>query len=299
MTLHANKRVALLALALDDKPLTGESPALLEIDLWRRGKLNKKRSAEVKAYVARDSECYQQWLELLENEQLLAAEKQLAHVSLAQAISNWFAGLNNLMLGGGLVFATTAVLFAVITLKTTRQPDLLDLINADYAQFNGQPSAQYWYYQNSDKSFGFSLPTSYDRLKPAILYGLRTGLVQLQQHGQLASSKAWQYVVASYPSALPACPESHATDACQQQHKVLENFGRSLALMQLHCAQPELNVAADFYSKQQQRLADFKPPLSAYTALSPLTAQLNAWQNTSDKQQFCGQLQQLLNNIDN
>jgi len=298
MTIISKKSLALLGLALDEKKPSGNKPSLLEIDLWRRGKLNKKRSAEVQAFVTHDSECYQLWMDLLESEQLLAAEKAKNHISLSQRLKSWLPEFNANGMGGGLAFATASVLIAVVTLKTVMQPDLLTQIDGDYAQFTGEPALESWYYRMNDKSLDFSLPSTYDLLKPAILKGLGEGLRQLQQAGKLANNTQWQQVISAYPSDFPDCPQDLSAEVCQQQQVLLQTFGRNMALLQLSCAQTDLQASAEFYPKQAQRLAEFKQQFSAYENLAPLTEQLNNWQPAEDKVVFCQQVKQLLNSID-
>ena len=289
--------MALLALALDAKKTMGIKPSLLEIDLWRRGKLNKQRSAEVKSFVARDSDCYQLWMDLLEAEQVLAAEKQQQKDKARQSRLDWFASINPLNFGGGLVFATTACLIAVVSLKMLLQPNLLGSIDNDYASFSGNPMAAHWYYQSNDKSFNFKPPTAYDKLKPIVLVGIYSGLSELQQSGQLANTEQWNEVISAYPTNTTVCVAGDQQASCQQQQDLLKNFGRNLALLQLSCSQPDMPLSADYYSQQQKRLMLFKEQIAVDEDLLPLTDTLNQWQPSTDKDKFCGQVKQLLRHV--
>lgn len=298
MTLKSDKSTAFLALALDDKQPTGNKPSLLDIDLWRRGKLNKKRSAEVKSFVARDSECYQLWMDLLGAEKMLLAEKQQQKNKAKLSVSDWLASINPLKFGGGLVFATTACLIAVVGIKSLINPSLMNGIDSDYARFSGDPMATHWYYQSNDKSFNFKPPTPYDRLKPIILVGLYTGLSDLQQSGQLPKTEQWNEVIAAYPTETKPCLEGGTQQSCQQQQALLKNFGRNLALLQLNCSQPDVQRSDDDYNTQQKRLAEFKEQMAADEDLSPLTQMLVQWKQTTDNNAFCGQVKRLLNQVD-
>lgn len=293
----AHKKAALLALSSGAPPPKGKRPSLLEIDLWRRNKLSKKRSAEVKSYIARDSECYQLWQDLLASEQQLNEEKKVASVSIGQRLNNWVFGENKLWLGGGFAVATMALFVTVFGLKSFLNPNTMVGISKDYEQFSSNPMASNWYYKSNDKGLSFNLPTPYDKAKSAVLVGLYTGLVELKSTGKINDSE-WNNIISQYPDKAPECPDSQTTEQCQKQNKQLHDFGRWLALMQLDCSQSSQLKKAKYYSLQQQRIDYFSQEMIGFSVLEPLTTRLQRWQNTTEQSQFCQQINTLLNHID-
>jgi len=293
MTSKSDHQLALTALVLDSKKPQGEKPSLLDIDLWRRGKLKKKRAAEVQAFVAHDTDCYQQWLELLENEAILATEKAENKISLSDKINTWFTGFNTAWMGGGLTFATTAALIAVISLNPF-EDTLLQQIEGDYSQFSADPVAEYWYYQTHNKAMSFKKPTEYDSQKDNILTGLHDGLLSLQYSKKIPQTPQWQAIIEIYPQQLVACPASITTDICHQQQTLLYDLGQNLALLQLQCSQEKPQLSNTFEITQRQRLTVFHTQIANYSMLSPLSEHLVM----DETQNFCGQIAQLLNHIE-
>jgi len=294
---NSHKKAVLLALSVAPPVASGKRPGLLEIDLWRRNKLSKKRHLEVKSYIARDSECFQLWLDLLDAERQLKLEKQASHITLWQKIVTAWKNEKKLWMGGGLVAATTAVFVAVFGLKVFLAPDILYGINQNYQQFDSHPFAAQWHYQDYDKGLSFSIPTPYDIAKKAVLVGVREGLTELHQSAKL--SHEWQAIINQYPNTLPRCEATLSTEQCQQQNVLLTDFGRWLALVQLQCSQPALIDTAEYFTLQQQRKDYFEQQLSTMPLLQPLKQQAQSWDTTPDMQILCNNIKNLLNHIDN
>ncbi len=293
----AHKRAALLALSSGAPAPKGKRPSLLEIDLWRRNKLSKKRSIDVKSYIARDSECYQLWQDLIASEQQLNEEKEAASVSIGQRLKNWVFGENKRWLGGGFAVATMALFVTVIGLKSFLNPNMMIGISKDYEQFSSSPLASNWYYKSNDKGLSFTLPTPYDKTKTTVLVGLHSGLIDLKSTGKISNNE-WNNIINQYPDKLPECLDSQTTEQCQKQNKLLHGFGRWLALMQLDCSQSNQAKDANYYSLQQQRIDYFSQEIIEFSVLEPLITQLQGWQNTTEQSQFCQQINDLLNHID-
>lgn len=298
METKSDKQLAQLALILDDEKPNGEKPSLLEIDLWRRGKLKKKRSAEVQSYIARDAECYRQWTELVSDAEQLKSEKTQIQQSWQIRLQNWWAKPHTIWLGGGLALVTASLLITVVTLKTVMQADdLLTRINSDYAKYSGQAQATQWYLADNTKSLDFHVPTQYDLLKPAIDYGIQSGLAQLLETGMLDKQGRWSELQTVLPQALPTCPAEIQADDCVQQQTLLTEFGRNLVLVQLHCADKTASESQQFYQQQQLRMGEFNKEFSRYDVFMPLREQLSAWQFVTEKPAFCQQLKSLMSRL--
>lgn len=293
-----HQKAALLALSAGLPPPVGKRPDLLEIELWRRNKLSKKRSAEVKSYVARDADCYQLWQDLLTSEQQLNAEKQASRVSLWQRCQNWIIGDNKVWLGGGFAVATMALFVAVVGLKSFLNPGMMVGIGQDYEQFSSHPAASSWHYKSHDKGIGFAIPTPYDKAKTAISVGIHSGLVELQNAGKLSENE-WQNIIQQYPAQLPDCPDAVETQQCQKQNAQLQDFGRWLALMQLDCGQTASVKDTQYYSLQQERLVYFSKEFVAYPVIAPLRERMHSLDKATDSKLFCQKIAMLLNHIDN
>ena len=293
-----HKKAVLLALSAGSPPPEGERPSLLEIELWRQQKLPKKRSAEVKSYVARDADSYQLWQDLLISEQQLNNEKQAQRVGLWQRCQNWVLGEQKVWLGGGFAVAAMAVFVAVIGLKSFLHPNMIHGIDQDYELFSSQPSVTSWSYKSYNKALTFALPTPYDKAKKAVSVGVRSGLTELQNSGKLSDNE-WQAIIQQYPAVLPDCPDSMGIDHCQKQNEILQDIGRWLALVQLQCAQEEPVIDTEYYRLQQQRINYFSEELMAFPVVEPLIDQLHSVDQITEHKMFCQKIVMLLNHIDN
>ncbi len=293
-----HKKAVLLALSAGSPPPEGERPSLLEIELWRQKKLPKKRSAEVKSYVARDADCYQLWQDLLMSEQLLNNETQAQRVSLWQRCQNWLIGEQKIWQGGGLAVAVMAVFVGVIGLKSFLHPDMMQGIDQDYEKFSSQRTLSGWSYKSYEKTLSFVQPTPYDKAKKAVSVGIRSGLIVLQKAGKLTENE-WQAIIQQYPAEFPDCPESMTADQCQKQNDTLQVMGRWLALMQLQCAQEEPVIDTEYYRLQQQRIDYFSEELVAFPVIEPLIDHLHSVGQAIEKKMFCHKIVMLLNHIDN
>ncbi|BCG64977.1 MAG: hypothetical protein methR_P2777 [Methyloprofundus sp.] len=335
LTDKTKKNLAVLALMLDTKQPIGVKPTLLEIDLWRRGKLKKKRAKEVKSFVAKDSDCYQAWVDLLESERMLANEKREVkdQANGLKKVLDWFSKVHYVLLGKGFVAATAIIFMAVVGLKTFMQaePDVVKVdINKQLNSTSNEmlvssmPKAvkrnDHYKLPDPPSSFGpseriydsaDSSPFSpdaklyssaeqsvseYDQIKPIILKGVRDGLLELQEaEGEAKSSSEWARVMTTYPRSFPRCPDTLSADDCRRQYALLYVFGRWLASVQLQCSLSDSTMSLLSY---EEPLSDFNIIFSVYVSLSPLTEQLSDWQSSTNSEIFCLQIKHFISSID-
>ncbi len=296
---NAEHRLALLGLALDTQPPPGPRPSLEEIDQFRLNHLPKKRAAQVKAYIARDNECYQAWSDLLASEQQINSHfVSTPKISIIQRCLNAINREPAIWIGGGFATAAASVFIGVVLVKTLLMPGMVDGINNDYVRFSGSPDINAWIqYANSEKNIEFKKPGAYDRHKLAILVGVHQGLIELQEDGRLGQSKNWTKLIQSYPERSPDCQNQQNPANCENQNQILVNLGRWVTLVQLKCTEPS-SVSSDYLNLQQQRLEFFQNRINPFTELKPLQTRLSQWSVPLKEKALCHQTSALLASLD-
>ncbi len=276
------KAQVLLVLALDKPALSGTRPSLLDIDLFRRGHLPKKRLNEVKAFIARDPECYQMWRDLIAAERLVPQRSQSEHTVFNR--QKWWTWLQPKPVFAGSFVAALSIVLMVIQFYGLPKPTLEQSITDDYLAFSESPNPSMWWPESTSKSLPFVIPTPYQQAKKAVRAGFRRGLETLLQQSRLSDD--WQTVILSYPEQMPPCSKDQNT-LCQQRQQILSNLGYWLTLAHLECQQPNQTDDSNYLQKQQIRVKYFQEQLNPYPDLQPLNLLLNRpsnWQNRAD---FC------------
>lgn len=293
-------RLALLGLALNTPAPTGKRPSLDEIELYRLHKLPGKRADEVKAYIARDSECYQAWSDLVDSEQEI--KTHFSHSQVKTGVHAWLKRISRepaAWIGGGFAAAAVSLFIGVIAVKTVLMPGILAGIDKDYAGFDSSPDIKAWIQtQNSEKSIHSIKPNAYEHYKQAILVGIHQGLTELNEMGKLGNEASWKTLIESYPQRSPACTQAQELKQCEDRNLFMVNMGRWLTLLQLNCTSTDKAVVKEYLQLQQERLEFFLQQARQFPELSPLQKQLKGWTSPSSEQALCRDVATLLASLD-
>lgn len=279
--LAAEHTQAALALGIGSEPAAaGAVPDLVDIELWRQGRLNPQRRAEVLDHLAREAASFARLSELegaepyrLALERAEERERQPGATPLASVTSietrrtrkrpGW-------IWGGGLTALAAALL--LFTLIPMLKPLELGLdIDAGYARIDSayRPPLADWTWSPGGwtKSFEPWLVTQSPTPTPDIRqesfrFGVGEGLRRLVD----LDSLGWTAVLEALPSALPSC--AGADTACAEAQPLYRETGRWAVLLYWQCRRSD--VDSGFWVDQERlrgRLAQRFAELGEATSL--------------------------------
>lgn len=298
-----DKRLARLAVAVDNTPPCGPSPDLFEIDQWRRGRLGPPRSDEVLSHLARDPALMRQLVELEATEAGLAGTRP----TLFDRLSALGRGLQRRLreawrhpggswaFGGGLATAALALVVALLLVPATPSLDQLGRkLDAGYAAWDTDyhPDAGAWPWRPA--AFTKALRSWRDAgARPplpeqtAFRYGVRLGLAEL-----VGADKAWQRSIEDLPTAAPDCATADA--ACARRREAYTAAGRWGVLSYWLCRSPDPASGRAIWSAQRQAAEALLAELPAGDDPLGLTALLAGWSATPLDQLPCVEFEDFL-----
>lgn len=235
---NRERLIAILGLLADGEKPVGARPDLKEIQDWHLGNLDEIRTAEIKAHVARDPDCYQMWSELLatdekmKNEQAVKAQKLIIWKT---KIKNWILTTGLAWTSGGLATAMVLVLAVILILPEERSdwsptdhPIIIDL-EAD------------WPYSGKSISRGGQI--SY-RNKIAFQAGISDGITLSTQ-----VNSSWAQALDYLHDTPEVCADDKERAHCEAQNRIMRKTGLHASVLFLACLERETEKKHIFNDK--------------------------------------------------
>lgn len=253
------------ALLLQPKPDDGPKPTVEVISDWVDGKLDRKTARRVKAWVARDSECFEIYQELLEVKEVWGnsqPERKSLLQKLVLVLKN-SAGMP--LFVGGSIAAIAATIFGVsLTLHLYATPDLMQQLDKSYANpafgVSMQQSQWLWNPRLSSKA---SLSNEQQRYRQAFRSGIKDGLQAF-----VAEDQSWREVLQELPDQSNDCQ----SQICEQ----VQALGKWAVLMHAACKQAQ-TVPSAFWLTQRQWAEEWLSQAAEMTGIEPYQRKLRRY----------------------
>lgn len=277
---QSDENLARLALALDTPPPAGDKPELEEITQWWMGRVSEPRATEIKAFVARDPDCYQMWYDLRQAQDV-AGQKTDRPAAVGAGKTGLLKKFSDLF-GTGLFAPATATVFAALLLVLVAtpmlySPDLREQIDNEYDAWDYttrlSASDYPWLHQHGqlralsvNRSATMRGPASLSRITiyqyPSFAFGVREGMEKMIE--RQSDTELWHSYIAQLPGQPADCPD--ADPHCNEDQLVLSELGRWSVLMQAQCVLGLRNPVG-----KRLLTADFNERIKARPSLEPFS----------------------------
>lgn len=271
------------ALLLQQPPDDGVKPDYREVAAYIEGRLDRQGAQRVKSWLARDSESFAVYRELLAMRQE-RAESQSVKPDFSAAIKRLFSGFGTgpFAWSGGASIALASVFGIAVALQVFGTPDLARRVDEAYARppfvLSLQNNQWLWNPRFSSKDM---LTGKQRQLRRAFRTGIRQGLSEL-----VGTDTAWREVVQELPASAGACPRS-----C----RLTEALGRWAVFMYAACRHPQ-ELPPAFWQRQRRWSGDWLQQTAQQDGMNRYRDALRAlqWPEPDADRQVCGGITKLL-----